>query len=282
MSVPPCDVLRLGSSSSPSRLAVRVAKAYLNLMPAYPGKCLLDPVPFERPEMEYSDECSEFGFHHFFRHPLEFAGKMVLDLGCGYGGRTVRYKELGSRRVVGLEVSHAMVTEAEEFARQRRIELEVVTSRGESLPFADESFDMICAYDVLEHVENVEATLRECYRVLRKDGLLYAVFPPFYHPTNGSHFSGYLSRSPFDNVLFSCRTLLQAAEEIMLERNYTFRLPQLRPADRLWGMNGITVGKFLEILRDVPFANKNVYRDPLLSPLRRGCERWRKIYYDSP
>jgi len=165
-----------------TRLAVAVAKAYLNLLPAYPGEYLLRPVPLERAEMEYDDECSEFGFHHFFNHPLEFAGKVVLDLGCGYGGRSVRYKELGARRVIALEVSDKMVTEALQFASTRQVGIETVVGTAEQQPLSENTVDTICAYDVLEHVERVDLSLQECYRVLKPGGTLYAVFPPFLSP----------------------------------------------------------------------------------------------------
>lgn len=261
---------------------IAIAKWYLNLLPAYPGEYLLREVPFEKPMMEYSDECSEFGFHRLFNHSLEFEGKSVLDLGCGNGGRTVRYKELGASRAVGLEVSQKMVVEARDFAASRGVEIEIVLGKGESLPFPDDSFDTICSYDVFEHVESVDLCVQECYRVLKPGGTLYAVFPPFYHPTHGSHFSGYISHAPFDTLLFSPRTLMQAAEQIMVERNYTYRPNPLRPTDKIWVMNGITLGKFRRILRAVPFSEKRVIYDPLLSPLRRQWKRWHMRYYAWP
>jgi len=70
--------------------------------------------------------------------------------------------------------------------------------------------------------------------------------------------------------LFSASTLKKAAEEIMAERNYVFRPAVLRPGDKLWGMNGITVRQFLRLLRKVPFTEKKWRCDPLISPLRRG------------
>ena len=263
-------------------MSVAVAKWYLNLLPAYPGEYLLREVEFEKSTMEYSDECSEFGFQHFFDHPIDFRNKDILDFGCGNGGRTVRYKELGARRVVGLEVSERMVNEAVAFAAHRNTEIEVVRAKGEDLPFNDGSFDLICSYDVFEHVESIERCLRESYRVLRPGGTLLAVFPTFYHPTNGSHFSGYISRSPFDTVLFSPSTLMEAAEQIMEERKYSYRPDPLRPTDKIWIMNGITFSQFEKLVHPLPFSRKKVLPDPLISKCRRQWKSWGMKYYAWP
>ncbi len=45
------------------------------------------------------------------------------------------------------------------------------------LPFADESFDLVCLLDVLEHLENDGAALEEYARVLKPDGTLFLSVP---------------------------------------------------------------------------------------------------------
>lgn len=261
------------------RPTVKIAKWYLNLLPAYPGDYLTTPGEKERATMEYEDEQSVFGFHHFFDRPINFTGKSVLDLGCGYGGRTVRYKEAGASRVVGVEIRPDMVKQAEAFAEAHGVEIEFMVGKGEAQPLPDNSFDIVCAYDVFEHVESVENTLRECFRVLKQGGTLFTVFPPFYHPTNGSHFEGYISRSPFDTLFFAPETLMAAAEEIMVERLYKYRPNPLRPTDKIWTLNGITVREFLRMLGGVAFSQKRIALDPLLSSKRRGWPKYGMRYY---
>ena len=50
---------------------------------------------------------------------------------------------------------------------------------SERLPFADSSVDLITALDVLEHIEDDRATLREIRRVLRPGGILLATVPAY-------------------------------------------------------------------------------------------------------
>jgi ubiquinone/menaquinone biosynthesis C-methylase UbiE len=55
----------------------------------------------------------------------------------------------------------------------------IVNSAGESLPFADESFDIVYSANVLEHTADPERVLSECFRVLRSGGLLHMEMPNF-------------------------------------------------------------------------------------------------------
>jgi SAM-dependent methyltransferase len=55
----------------------------------------------------------------------------------------------------------------------------VINSTGESLPFPDESFDIVYSANVLEHSENPERVLMESMRVLRPGGLLHMEMPNY-------------------------------------------------------------------------------------------------------
>jgi ubiquinone/menaquinone biosynthesis C-methylase UbiE len=122
------------------------------------------------------------GFHAFLSVRLRLAGKDVLDFGYGYGGRTLLFKELGARSVVGVEVMQEMLEMLEEgraFAAQKCEKVSFLLTVGEALPILEDSEDVVCCYDVLEHVENVERCLREAYRALCPGGLDLRCFRPF-------------------------------------------------------------------------------------------------------
>jgi SAM-dependent methyltransferase len=55
----------------------------------------------------------------------------------------------------------------------------VINSGGETLPFPDESFDIVYSANVLEHTENPERVLAESFRVLRPGGVLHMEMPNY-------------------------------------------------------------------------------------------------------
>jgi SAM-dependent methyltransferase len=253
-----------------------LASWYLSIAPSFAPSYWRDAKPLERARMEYEDEVAG-GFLGWWFPSLSIAGKDVLDLGCGYGGRSVRYAELGARSVTGIEPAERQCCEAREFADSRRIAATFVTGSGESLPLPADRFDCVLSYDVLEHVCDVQKTLVECLRVLRVGGSLYAIFPPFHHPT-GCHFESWLSKMPWPNVLFPCPVLVKAGTEIISQRVDYYRPDGLRPTDRLWGLNGITIRKIRRIANGLD-ADFSIQLAPLFSSKNRKWESWHMKYY---
>ncbi len=98
-------------------------------------------------------------------------GQAVLDLGCGLGEFTAALSEHGAI-VTGCDVAQ----EALRRARARAPTVEFVLT-GEELPFADESFDVVWAGEVLEHVQDGLGLLAEVRRVLRPGGRLLLSTP---------------------------------------------------------------------------------------------------------
>ena len=55
----------------------------------------------------------------------------------------------------------------------------MIAAVGESLPFADESFDVVTTFQTLEHVADVDRCIAEMVRVLRPGGVLYLRAPDY-------------------------------------------------------------------------------------------------------
>jgi len=53
------------------------------------------------------------------------------------------------------------------------------------LPFKDEGFDLVLLLDVVEHMTNPEMAISECFRVLKRGGLICINFPPYYSALGG-------------------------------------------------------------------------------------------------
>ena len=252
-----------------------LATWYLSLAPSFAPDYWRKPKLLERATMEYEDEVSG-GFLKWFPS-LSLVGKDVLDLGCGYGGRSVRYAVLGARSLYGIEPGEQSCAEARDFATAHKVAPSFVAGFAESLPFPAASFDCVLSYDVFEHVCDLGKTLEECKRVLRAGGSLYAVFPPFHHPT-GAHLDGWLSKMPWPNLLFPCSALVKAGTNMISQRADDYRPNSLRPTDRLWGLNGITIRRLRQIIDSLD-SDCSLELAPLFSPLNSKWESWHMKYY---
>ncbi len=99
-------------------------------------------------------------------------GEAVLDLGCGLGDFAGELAAHGGL-VTGCDVAETALA----LARGRHPGIEFVLTGAEELPFADESFDVVWAGEVLEHVQDLLGLLGEVRRVLRPGGRLLLSTP---------------------------------------------------------------------------------------------------------
>jgi len=96
----------------------------------------------------------------------------VADIGCGAGTQSLLWAELG-HRVHGLDINQPLL----ELARQRALDagysIELQIGSAASVPWSNESMDICLAVELLEHVQDWEACLREFTRILRPGGVLF-------------------------------------------------------------------------------------------------------------
>jgi len=101
----------------------------------------------------------------------EIADCRVLDIGCGDGNLAVALARRGAK-VVGLDASQPMLDAARTRAFEQRADVALCLGLAESLPFADQSFDVVVAVTILCFVADAEHTFAEIERVLRPGGRL--------------------------------------------------------------------------------------------------------------
>ena len=111
-----------------------------------------------------------------FRHP--FAGRRVLDLGCGHGYDTLAMRAAGAE-VIALDMDPAKL-----LATGEPLEGGV---RGDAtrLPFADGTFDGVYCSNLLEHTPETPPVFDEIERVLRPGGWAWVSWTNWYSPWGG-------------------------------------------------------------------------------------------------
>lgn len=116
-----------------------------------------------------------------------FAGEFcrlrrVLDVACGSGYGT-HYLAAIAREAIGVDRSR----EAIEYAVKRYVHPRATFAVMDAcaLTFQDQTFDVVCSFETIEHLEDVETYLAEVRRVLKSDGL-YLVSTPWVQRTTDS------------------------------------------------------------------------------------------------
>ena len=105
----------------------------------------------------------------------------VLDLGCGAGFLANELAALG-HAVTGLDPTNENLDVARAYDLTGRVDYLLGDARD--VPFPPGSFDVVCAMDLLEHVEAPERVIAEAARVLRPGGLF------FFHTFNRTWLAG--------------------------------------------------------------------------------------------
>ena len=96
----------------------------------------------------------------------------ILDVGCGTGANLKMLSAYG--KAEGVDIS----SQAVEFCHERGLD-SVRLGAAEHLPYENDSFALVTALDVIEHLDDDVAGLREMRRVLRHDGRLLLFVPAF-------------------------------------------------------------------------------------------------------
>ena len=200
-----------------------------------------------------------------------FQDKVVLDIGCGAGGKTVFYASKGVKKIVGIEILEKYREEAENLARDYNLDdkFEFVVGDASNMPFENNSFDTIIMNDAMEHVDEPEKVLDECYRLLKKDGKLYLNFPPYNHPY-GAHLSDAIG-IPWVHVFFSEKTLIKSYKELVKnlpdgKERIDFRIGKKEDGREYFSyINKMSIKRANRILANSKFTVEYYSEEPLRS-----------------
>lgn len=112
-----------------------------------------------------------------FVDDADVANKEILDIGCGYGWCELNFLQRGAKRISAMEISEESLQTIRQNITDERLLLK--TGGATNLPFENESFDTVVAWEVLEHipVKSEPFMFKEIYRVLKPGGHFYLSTP---------------------------------------------------------------------------------------------------------
>ncbi len=128
------------------------------------------------------------------RRQASLEGAWILDVGCGVGAYVRRMGEF-SGRVCGVDIDEQRIRRGSSSVPKLMIAV------GEHLPFRDNAFDVVLLNEVIEHVSDDTATLREACRVAAAGGRIVVFAPNRLYPfeTHGVYIG---KRYVFGNIPF--------------------------------------------------------------------------------
>ena len=100
-------------------------------------------------------------------------GLRMLDIGCGGGLLSEPLARLGAS-MVGVDPSDTNIAAAHEHAAQSELAIDYRCTTAEELADAGESFDVVLAMEVVEHVADVPLFVQSCAAMVKPDGLMIA------------------------------------------------------------------------------------------------------------
>jgi|APSaa5957512535_1039671.scaffolds.fasta_scaffold49792_2 ubiquinone/menaquinone biosynthesis C-methylase UbiE len=205
---------------------------------------------------------------------VKLENKSLLDIGCFTGGRLIAWSEnYKLKKIFGIDINPIFKKAGEEFAKEKNIDAEFETGVGEKLPYMDSSFDFVVSTDTFEHVQNLELSIDECFRVLKPGGMLLAVFPQYLQPFE-SHLN-FVTNLPCLHWFFNSKKISEKYFEILNERGesakwYRGEKKKLDTWEKLPTLNGTSIRIFENILKINNWSNIKWVKKPILTDGRRS------------
>ena len=98
-------------------------------------------------------------------------GLSILDIGCGGGLISEPMARLGAK-VTGIDASEKNINIAKLHSKKNGLKINYLNASPENLEHI-EKFDIILNLEIVEHVNNVNLYIKSCYKLLKKNGLMF-------------------------------------------------------------------------------------------------------------
>lgn len=153
---------------------------------------------------DYFEACTAPENRFILRHLGNVRGARLLDLGCGAGENSVYFAKCGAE-CVATDYSPGMVEVALDLARANGVSITGKVVNAMDIDFPDNSFDVVYASNLLHHLPDPKAAIREMQRILKPGGKAC-----FWDP---------LRHNPVINVYRRMATEVRTEDEMPLDIN---------------------------------------------------------------
>lgn len=128
----------------------------------------------------------------------------ILEIGCGEGGNLKPFLDIGCK-CMGIDLNKQQIENAKLFYENHpyNSKLELISEDIYNMGHLNIQFDIIMLRDVIEHIPNQEKFMHFVKRFLKKNGVLFFGYPPWYNPFGGHQqvLTGIASKIPYYHIL---------------------------------------------------------------------------------
>lgn len=200
-------------------------------------------------DAEYREITRDFD-SFYGKYNVDFQDKLVLDAGCGLGGKTVFYAQRGCRQIIGVDMDKTHIEMAKAYATEKGVDNAVFQIESlDDMSFQSNTFDLIYLNGVLEHVrrEIMKPALAELKRVLKPGGRVFIEFPPWSSPYAAHLYD--VIYIPWCQYLFSDDTLVNATNRLGPPE----RDGDLSYTEHFLELNRCTIAEFRRMVSDLDY-----------------------------
>jgi len=162
---------------------------------------------------------------------------VILDLGCGNGLSSYMLSKNG-HTVIGTDISAFFLLDASHLQNKN---LNYLVCDALSLPYKDESFDVVCSNELIEHLTDIPRAITEMARVLKSGGVIIIMGPnlcsPFWglldllNMTRGKDGRHNWSETKFQAVKWSWHNFaLSIKKKFFCKADFIYKKPDLEKA----------------------------------------------------
>jgi len=154
----------------------------------------------------------------------------ILDIGCGDGVLSWKLFNQTKSKITGVDTDEHSLKFARKEIQKRNARANFIKANAHKLPFKNNSFDVIIATEIIEHLEKPQIMLREIKRVLKPKGQVIITTPIKLSetPQDKMHVKEYTSLE-LKNLLnkYFDKVTIKTSHPVWLKNLYTFTLVKI-------------------------------------------------------